>query len=100
VLRLHLQGLEHFRLAQGDVKIEGAVSSQDGSVRLWLAGREDQPLQENDPLWIKVRRLDATGQPTTALPSGDGSFELAVPRALLQDNPPNVTLGWIDFYRS
>lgn len=100
VMRLHLRGLEHFSLAQGDVKIEGAVSSQDGSVRLWIAEQEDKPLTETHPLWIKVRRLDAEGQPTNALPCPAGSIELQVPRALLKDNPSTFTLGWIDYYRN
>lgn len=99
VLRLQLAGLEHFSLSGGDIKIEGAVSSQDGSVRVWLAGREEHPLRKSDPLWVDVRRLDAAGEPTTALDCPDGSIELAVPRAFLEDNPRSVTLGWVDFYR-
>ncbi len=100
IVRLHLQGLEHFSLTQGDVKIEGAISSQDGTLRVWRAGQEDQPLQADHPLWIKVRRLDAEGQPTNALPCPAGSIELQVPRAFLKDNPSTFTLGWIDFYRN
>jgi len=99
-LRLKLQGLEHFSLAQGDVKIEGSVSSQDGSLRLWIAEQEDKPLTEAHPLWIEVRRLDAQGQPTNALPCPDGSIELQLPRAFLKDNPSSFTLRWIDFYRN
>lgn len=100
IVRLHLTGLEHFSLTQGEVKLEGAISSQDGTLRLWRAGQEDQPLQADDPLWINVRRLDAAGQPTAALPCPDGSIELELPPAFLKGNPAAFTLSWIDFYRN
>ena len=34
-LRLHLKGLENFKVTNGNVTVEAALSSQDGKVRLW-----------------------------------------------------------------
>src|SRR5262245_19574535 len=53
VLRLHLKGLESFRVSNGMVTLDAAVSLQDGKpkVRQWKDGKEDAPLDEKSPFW-------------------------------------------------
>jgi hypothetical protein len=102
VLRLHLKGLSSFRAANGKIRVDTAVSIDDGKqqVRLWKDGKEDAPLDEKSPLWMDVRIVGGDGKPAKELPLKDGYFEVALPKALLEGNPKSITLTWIDFYRN
>ena len=99
ILRLHLKGLENFKISNGKDTIEAAVSSQDGSVRLWKDGKEDSPLDAKSPYWMEIRMVGNDGKPTTTIPLKDGYFEIQLPKALFEDNPKSITVNWIDFYR-
>ena len=99
MLRLHLKGLEHFKVSTGKVTLEAVVSSQDGKVRLWKDGKEDSPLDAKSPYWTEIRMVGNDGKPTTAIPLKDGYFEIQLPKALFEDNPKSITVNWIDFYR-
>jgi hypothetical protein len=102
VLRLHLKGLEKFRASNGKVKVDAAVSSQDGKpkVRIWKDGMEDAPLNEQSPFWTAIRIVGSNGKPAKELPLKDGYFEVALPRAFFEGNPKTITVNWIDFYRA
>jgi len=99
MLRLHLKGLENFKISNGIITIEAAVSSQDGKVRLWMDGKEDSPLDAKSPHWTEIRMFGDDGKPTTIIPLTDGYFEIQLPKALFEDNPKSITVNWIDFYR-
>ena len=99
ILRLHLKGLESFKVSNGKVTIEAAVSSQDGKVRLRKDGKEDEPLDFKSPYWTEIRIVGKDGKPETKIPLEDGYFEILLPKALLEDNPKSITISWIDFYR-
>lgn len=99
MLRLHLKELEDFKVTNGDITIEAAVSSQDGKVRLWKDGKEDSPLDAKSPYWTEIRMFSDDGKPTTSIPVTDGYFEIQLPKALFEDNPKSITVNWIDFYR-
>ena len=99
MLRLHLKGLENFKVSIGKVTIEAAVSSQDGNVRIWKDGKEDSSLDAKSPYWTEIRMFGDDGKPTTSIPLKDGYFEIHLPKALLEDNPKSITVNWIDFYR-
>jgi hypothetical protein len=99
MLRLHLKGLEHFKISNGVITLDAAVSSHDGKVRLWKDGKEDSPLDAKSPYWTEIRMFSDDGKPTTNIPLTDGYFEIQLPKALLKDNPKSITVNWIDFYR-
>ena len=101
VLRLHLKGLESFRASNGKVRLDAAVSIQEGKtkLRLWKDGKEDAPLDEKSPLWTDIRIVGGDGKPAKELPLKEGYFEVALPRAFFEGNPKSITLNWIDFYR-
>jgi hypothetical protein len=40
---------------------------------------------------------DATGKPIKGLPDKGGYFEIRLPKALLENHPKSLKLGWIDF---
>ena len=99
ILRLHLKGLEHFKVTNGKVTLEAAGSGHDGKVRLWKDGKEDSPLDAKSPYWTEIRMFGDDGKPTTSIPLKDGYFEIQLPKALFEDNPKSITINWIDFYR-
>ena len=98
MLRLHLKGLENFKVSNGTITLEAAVSSQDGNVRLWKDGKEDSPLDAKSPYWTVIRMFSDDGKPVKTIPL-DGYFEIQLPKALFEDNPKSITVNWIDFYR-
>jgi hypothetical protein len=100
VLRLHLKGLESFWVTNGKVKLKASVSSQDGKVRLWKDGKEDELLNDKSPFWTAIRIVGGDGKPAKVVPLKDGYFEMALPKALFEGNPKSLTLSWIDFYRN
>lgn len=102
VLRLHLKGLENFRVSNGTVALAAAVSG-DGKalrVRVWQDAREGTPLDATSPLWMDVRPLTGDGKPAGGLPLKGGSFEITLPKAFFAGNPKSIALRWIDFYRN
>lgn len=99
MLRLHLKGLENFKVSNGIITLEAAVSSQDGKVRLWKDGKEDSPPDSKSPYWMEIRMVSDDGKQATTIPLDDGYFEIQLPKALLEDNPKLITINWIDFYR-
>ena len=97
-LRLQLKGLENFKVTNGMITLEAAVSSQDSSVRLWKDGKEDSPLAAQSPYWMKIRMFSNEGKLVKTI-QFDGYFVIQLPKALFEDNPKSITVNWIDFYR-
>ncbi len=81
VLRLHLKGLENFRVTNGKVKLEGSASLQGGKpvVRLWKDGKEDAPLDAKSPYWIEVSILGGDGTPAKELPLRTATLRCSCP---------------------
>ena len=102
VLRLHLKGLENFKVTSEKVKLEGSASLQDGKpqVRLWKDGKEDAPLDAKSPYWMEVRIVGGDGKAAKEIPVKGGYFEMPLPRAMFEGNPRTITVNWIDFYRN
>lgn len=99
MLRLHLKGLENFKVTNGNVTLETALSTQNGKVRLWKDNNEAQLLDARHPYGMDIRRVGKDGKPVKAIPLKDGYFEIQLPKALFEDHPNSITLNWIDFYR-
>lgn len=88
-LRLHLQGLEEFRLTSPQTKVSAAVSSADATQvkqNLIVSGRESAILP-GDPLWLEI---DVTP---------DDYFEILLPDKFLHEAGTSFEIAWIDFYR-
>lgn len=99
-LRLHLKGLENFRVSNGAMTLDAAVSIRDGKIlaRLWQDGDEKKTPDEKHRL--EIRAIDGDGNPARELPLKAGFFEIWLPPAFFAINPGSLTLAWIDFYRS
>ena len=82
ILRLHLKGLEGFRLVSG----QDQISASGVENQALLSAGQESPLQPGHPLWVEI-------QP------GEGYFEVTVPRQFIQDAGTIFEIEWIDFYR-
>ncbi len=101
LIQLQLSGLESLKLTTDNVRLEAAVSSHDGKVRIWESDREEFPLDSTDAYWFKISRHDAIASSPESLPQPPTrpGFEFSLPAKLLESNPQVITLAWIDFYR-
>lgn len=96
-IRLHLKGLESFRASAGKQSIGLFVTSTKPTVHVhsFSDEREGPRLTKGNPLWVDVKLVADKKE----IPLADGYFELTLPPALFQDNPSELSLHWIDFYR-
>ena len=93
--RLHLSGLEQFRLWWGGRTVTASVSAArpGGSrlaVQVWSRtdDQPDTPITPESPNWLEITR------------SADGaSFEIMPPPAWQNAQPTLFAIGWIDFFR-
>ena len=102
LFRLRLRGLESFAVSNNEVKLAMSVLSHGDNmqlVHLWKGNQEGPRLSRENEFWTKIDVVDATGKGRTRIPLRDGFFEVALPKALLKDNPASLKLKWIDFYR-
>jgi hypothetical protein len=100
VVRLHLSGLEMFRLSYGQTVITAAVSNGDIhsiSESVELPDGSSRPIVSGDPLWLDIRASSAQQPP--AIPLQRGYFEIRLPTGLLHERQRSFGLRWIDFYR-
>jgi hypothetical protein len=90
-LRLHLTGLEHFRLWWDGRTVTASVALADpSSVQVWVRGegQPDAPISPESPDWPVI------------VPAADGDgFEVTPPRAWQTIQPALFGIGWIDAYR-
>ncbi len=101
VIRLHLGGLECFAVTCGKTRLTTSVASHGGRVKRLHVDQEgdDREVEKGSPFWTEIKVLGADGKPTLDYPLKDGYFEIALPAALLREQPRTITLSWIDFYR-
>lgn len=98
LVRLNLRGLESFTAGNEKVAVEWSVSSTEKNAkRVSLReGREELALDEKSPYHTEVRIGDAGGKGTIKLLY----FEVPLPAKLFEENPKEISLRWIDFYRN
>lgn len=102
VLRFRLGGLESLTITSGNRSLQASVLSHGGFHRLLHLRTKDGEgprLGKDNPCWMDIRAFDADGKTIDALPPRGGWFEMAVPKALLDDDVRTLRLAWIDFYR-
>jgi hypothetical protein len=99
-LRLHLQGLEQFRLTSAQDQVAASVSTGDPSntenQTLLSSGRES-PLLPGHPLWMEINIISNQGE--QQIPLEEGYFEVTVPQEFIQNAGKTFEIEWIDFYR-
>jgi hypothetical protein len=98
VVRLHLSGLESFKVSNEKVTVEWSVSStRDNLRRVSLrSGKKEMALSKESPYFTNVQIIGGNG----TIPLKAGHLEVALPAKLFEDNPQRIRLQWIDFYRN
>ena len=101
VIRLHLGGLESFAVTSGKIRLTTSVASHGGHAKRLHVDQDgdDREVDKTSPFWTEIKVVGADGKPKLDYPLKDGYFEIGLPAALLRDQPPTITLAWIDFYR-
>ena len=97
IVRLHLMGLEEFRITSAGDGIKASVSSSDPSKRNIHEIGSEMPILPVDPLWMQVDVV--TAQSEKKIPLEDGYFEITVPRGFIRQAGDSFGVEWIDFYR-
>ena len=100
VLRLHLKGLEGFRLISNQAIIAASASSSGSfsinNQQVNLSGSE-YSISPIDPLWMKIEIV--SGQANKKIPLEEGHFEITLPKEFIQIAGNAFEIQWIDFYR-
>jgi hypothetical protein len=96
-IRLRLRGLELFAATAGETTVQWAVSSSEpGAQHMSLrVGEKELPLDKESPYYSEVQVV----APNPKIPLEGGYFEVTLPAKLLADNPAEISLFWVDFYR-
>lgn len=88
ILRLHVTGLEGFRLSYGTVTVSASASGTSDTViqSLIQPGGAERTIAPSNPLWMDI-------QPEQVY------FEIKLPNAFTQEKPDSFSFEWVDFYR-
>jgi hypothetical protein len=86
VIRLHLKGLESFRMDNGAIHIETSLMGP-ARTPYWKTGQIQR--QTDHPVGTLEMQVS---QP-------EGHVEVVVPKEMTEGNPEAINVAWIDFFR-
>ncbi len=96
-VRLHLAGLETFKAGNRAVEIQWSIASHSDrrtTVSLGTADGESVITTEN-PYWAPATIGGEYGSKSER----PGYFEIVLPTKLFDENPREIVLSWLDFFR-
>jgi len=100
VLRLHMKGMEEFRLSYSGTVITASVSSSDNRSVFQSASSPDEgerPITPDSPSWLDIAIVSDPATPH--IPLDQGYFEITLPEGLLTEADRSFSIQWVDFYR-
>ena len=100
ILRLHLAGLEEFRLLSNQTTLVAYGSSHEAfnvTGQSVIAAGNEYSITPIDPLWTKVEIVSNLTPKT--IPLREGYFEITVPQEFIRSAGNSFEIQWIDFYR-
>jgi len=96
-VRLHLTGLEGFRLTSARDQISASVSGEANAIMQTIpSSGAESPLSPGDPLWIKIEIVSEIEKKDLL---EQGYFEVTVPQEFIRNAGTIFEIEWIDFYR-
>lgn len=98
-LRIHLSGLESFKISTPSTRLSWSVSShgQQDSIVTLLEDSKETPLKPDHELYSPI--IIVPKKATIPLPQ-EAYFEIVLPVPLLKPDESELQLQWIDFYRN
>ncbi len=101
VLQLRLKGLESLKVTTGNRTLEWSVASTGANEShcTLISGKRVAQLNSESPLYTVARLVSTSDKPNAQIPLANGHFEVPLPAKLFEDNPEQIHLQWIDFYR-
>jgi len=100
IARLHLKGLEEFRLLYADNVIVASASSgsafNNSNQRILLSDTEE-PILPGGPLWMEIRIVSDQMAPN--IPLEEGYFEITFPQEFTEKAGTSFEIQWVDFFR-
>ena len=105
LLRLHLKGLEEFRLTAGDKTLLASVSSHgDNAVQESISAKSNdsdswRTIDPDSPYWMDIHIMDPEENTTPNIPLENGYFEVTLPTYFIKTKISDFSIRWIDFYR-
>jgi len=110
VLRLHLKGLEQFKLINGADAIHMSASGDEeilvSNSKVNYDLNKSVQLDESSEWWISAERMvpinkiGADGKPSKISIQESGYFEITLPKKIFESNPESIRFQYIDFYRN
>jgi hypothetical protein len=98
-LRLHLMGLEQFRLTSAQDRIAASVSSGEAArvdTQTIFSSGAEAPLLPGHPLWMEI---EIVSEAEKKIPLEQGYFEVTVPPEFIRNAGTTFEVEWIDFFR-
>lgn len=98
ILRLHLQGLEEFRLISSQTIVAVSISSSgvlNTNHQRVISSNLEYPILSVHPLWLNIKIVSDSAK----IPLEGGYFEITLPAEFLQEAGTSFEIQWIDFYR-
>jgi hypothetical protein len=98
VARLHLKGLEEFRLIAGQITLAVSVPSREGLAaqnQRKISGASEQAIRSGDAFWSDIKIVSGSQQ----TPLENGYFEIILPKKFIQESGGSFEIHWIDFFR-
>lgn len=100
IARLHLKGLEKFRLSYNETVISASISSSSAfniSSQNILLSDGEYPILRGHPLWLEIEVV--SDQPIKKIPLEEGYFEITFPKEFNKKIGGSFEIQWVDFYR-
>lgn len=98
LLRLHLKGLEEFRLISAQTTLSASVPSgeagQPVSERI-VSSASEYPILPGHPLWMNIEFVSEVNN----IPLEEGYFEIKIPHEFIRNAGASFEVRWVDFYR-
>lgn len=100
IARLHLKGLEEFRLSYDETMINASISSSSAfnvPSQYILLSNNEYPILPGHPLWLKTEIV--SDQTIKNIPLEEGYFEITFPKESNKKIGNSFEIQWVDFYR-